>query len=263
METLHIIKIGGNVIDDAELLSDFIKDFAAISGPKILVHGGGKLATQLAGRLGVKQTLIGGRRVTDAETLEIAVMVYAGYINKTVVARLQAQQCMAIGFCGADGNLVKSKKRAPSEIDFGFVGDIEEDGVNREQFLDFLYAGITPVISPITHDGAGNLLNTNADSMVTEIAVALKSHFNIKLIYCFEKSGVLTDVTNESSYIPSLCKLQYTDLKTNGKVSEGMIPKLDNGFRALESGVSQVVICHARAIKDKFNSITGTKLVNL
>ncbi|MES1181726.1 MAG: acetylglutamate kinase, partial [Flavobacterium sp.] len=169
MEKLYVIKIGGNVIDDPQLLSKFLEDFSALRGDKILVHGGGKLATDLANSLGIKQTLIEGRRITDAETLNIAVMVYAGLINKMLVAKLQALQCNAMGFCGADGNLITSKKRIHPEIDFGFVGDIAERGIDAKQFEHLLSGGIVPVISPITHDASGNLLNTNADSMATAI----------------------------------------------------------------------------------------------
>lgn len=262
METLRIIKIGGNVIDDEQLLADVIKNFAALSGPKILVHGGGKLATQLANTLGIKQTITEGRRVTDAETLKITVMVYCGYINKTIVAGLQAQHCMAMGFCGADGNLIKSKKRPPAEIDFGFVGDIDKSGVNATQFLKLLQQGIVPVMSPITHDGNGNLLNTNADTLVTEIALALNAHYNVTLNYCFEKNGVLTDVTDDESYLPDLDKQQYAEMKAQGKISQGMIPKLDNAFRAVENGVKQVTICHAKAIKNTDGTVAGTQLLN-
>jgi len=258
METLSIIKIGGNVIDDPKLLETFLKDFSAIKGKKILVHGGGKLATNLANTLGIKQTLIDGRRVTDQETLNITVMVYAGLINKKITSRLQSLQCNAFGLSGADGNLIKSKKRKKAEVDFGFVGDVPAEGINVKLFERLLNEDIVPVISPITHDGNGNLLNTNADTMATVIAVAMKSSFNVELIYCFEKKGVLMNSYDEGSFIPALNKQDYLTLKKEGVFSGGMIPKLENAFNAIEAGVEYVLICHATDIVNIETKTTGT-----
>lgn len=261
MKKLHVIKIGGNVIDDPKQLGAFLKDFSAIKELKILVHGGGKLATEMATNLGIKQTMIDGRRVTDAETLKVAVMVYAGLINKTIVAKLQAEQCNAMGFCGADGNLIRSKKREHPEIDFGFVGDIIPDGIDAKQFEKLLNAGIVLVMAPITHDGMGNLLNTNADTMATKIASALTVAFDATLTFCFEKNGVLKDIENDESFISSLNKENYLKLKSEGIISKGMIPKLDNAFDAIENGVKHVAICHAQNISSVTTQIKGTQLI--
>lgn len=261
MKKLYVIKIGGNVIDNPDMLKDFIEDFSKIEGSKLLIHGGGKLATELADNLGIKQTMIDGRRVTDAETLNVAVMVYAGLINKNIVAKLQAQQINAFGFCGADGNLVKSKKRVNTEIDFGYVGDIIDKGVNINQFENLIDSGIVPVISPITHDGLGNLLNTNADTLAAKIASALSGVFDVELIYCFEKNGVLLNLDNEDSFIRLCNKERYKELKSSGIISKGMLPKLDNAFEAMDNGVSSVTICHAKNISGISENIIGTQLV--
>lgn len=261
MKKLHIVKIGGRVIDDHKHLGQFLKDFAALRGSKILVHGGGKVATDLANTLGIKQTIIDGRRVTDAASLNVTVMVYAGLINKTIVAKLQAEHCNAIGLSGADGNIIRSKKRKNSEIDFGFAGDVPADGIDVKQFENMLNEGITPVISPITHDGNGNLLNTNADTIATVIALALRKTYDVALTFCFEKKGVLMDTSNEESYSPVLNIQDYLKLKTDGIISKGMIPKLDNAFGAVEAGLKQVVICHAKNIQSVGKSTVGTKLI--
>lgn len=262
MEKLQVIKIGGNCIDDAESLQNFLSDFCRISGPKILIHGGGKLTTNLAGRLGVAQTLVEGRRVTNADTLDIAVMVYCGLINKKIVAALQAAQCNAMGFCGADANLVKSKKREVGGIDFGYVGDVGEDGVNVKQLTELLSKGIVPVISAITHDGGGTLLNTNADTMAAKIAIAMSASVEVSLICCFEKNGVLLDPENEESQLPVLNPLLYAALKEKGIISKGMIPKLDNAFEASHCGVKTVVVCHSKAVLDRSYPDHGTLIVS-
>jgi acetylglutamate kinase len=258
MKELQVIKIGGNCIDNPESLRNFLVDFCRIRGPKILVHGGGKLATNLADRLEVPQTLVEGRRITNAETLDIAVMVYCGLINKKIVATLQGAQCQAMGFCGADGNLVRSKKREGAGIDFGYVGDVVEGGINVKQFMKLLKHGFVPVISAITHDGAGNLLNTNADTMAAKIAAALSLYFDVSLVCCFEKNGVLLDPENDESQLSSLNPETYAELKEKGIISKGMIPKLDNAFEAAERGVKTVVICHAKAILKWTYSDHGT-----
>lgn len=255
METLHIFKIGGNVIDDQLLLEQFLADFGSVLGPKILIHGGGKKATTLAETLGIPQTMVDGRRITDAATLDVAVMVYAGLINKKIVARLQAIGCCAGGFSGADLNLVKANRRNHPEIDYGYVGDIPENGVNRRALAQLLEANRIPVFCAITHDGEGNLLNTNADTMAAQIAVAMARDYDVKLIYCFEKNGVLTDISREDSVLAVIDPERYEQLKADLTIAAGMIPKLDNAFNALENGVKQVRICHAGS----FHS--GTELV--
>jgi acetylglutamate kinase len=263
MEQLHIIKIGGNCIDDSHELELFLSNFAAITGPKILIHGGGKMATQLATKLGTKQTMVDGRRITDAQTLDIAVMVYAGLINKSIVAQLQARNCNAIGFSGADGNLIQSVKRPNQLIDFGFVGDILDDGINIRLFETFLQNGIIPVVSPITHDGNGQLLNTNADTIASKIAIALSLQYHVILTYCFEKTGVLYALENEESYLPILTKEKFTQLKVEGIISKGMLTKLDNAFAAIEQGVTQVTICNAQHLSSiGSKQIIGTQIIN-
>ena len=261
MKKLHVIKIGGNIIDDPQLLDDFLNKFNSIKDLKILVHGGGKLATNLADLMGVKQTMIEGRRITDLETLNITVMVYAGLINKTIVAKLQAKNCNAIGYSGADGNLIRSEKRVHTQIDYGYVGDIIDGGVDVQQFRGILSSGLIPIICPITHDGSGNLLNTNADTMASKIASELATLFEVTLTFCFEKNGVLMDVENDSSFLQSLNKEQYLKLKSQQIISKGMIPKLDNAFEALNKNVKSVTICNGQHISDSENQITGTKLV--
>ena len=256
MEQLFIIKIGGNIIDDEVRLEKFLQQFAHIQGKKVLVHGGGKLATRLAEQMGIQQQMVDGRRITDAQTLDLAVMVYAGLINKSIVAQLQARNCNAIGFSGADGNLIQSVKRPNHLIDYGFVGDILEDGINIYLFKTLLQNGIIPVVSPITHDGNGQLLNTNADTIASKIAIALSSQYQVILTYCFEKTGVLYAFENEESYIPILTKAKFTQLKAEGILTKGMLPKLDNAFAAIEQGVTKVTICKAEHL-----STIGTKQV--
>ena len=260
MKKLHVIKIGGNILDDPEKLEKFLADFSDLDEIKILVHGGGKLATALAEKLGIQQTLVDGRRVTDAKTLDITLMVYAGLINKSLVAKLQARQCNAMGFCGADGNLIQSTKRTHTTLDFGYVGDIPNQGVQVKLFRQLLEIGIIPVISPITHDGRGQLLNTNADTMAAEIAIALAPSFDVTLSFCFEKQGVLTDIENENSFTPVLDKNLYQQLRAMGVISKGMIPKLDNAFGAFEKGVKYVNICHAENIAGTSSQLKGTQL---
>ena len=200
MQSLQIIKIGGNVVDDAGLLDQFLHDFVQIKTSKILIHGGGKIATELAQKLNIAQTMIEGRRVTDSETLKIATMVYAGLVNKNIVAKLQSKQCNAIGLSGADANIISGKKRNHPSIDFGFVGDII--AINTNQIISFINQGLTPVFCPIIHDSEGTLLNTNADTIATQIAIALAKMYQVNLSFCFEKKGVLLDPDDDQSYIP-------------------------------------------------------------
>lgn len=242
---LNIVKIGGNIIDNEAELIPFLKDFATISNPKILVHGGGKLATRLAEKLGIQTTMIDGRRVTNADTLQVATMVYAGWINKSIVAQLQSIKCYAIGLSGADANLIPAVRRSPEPIDFGFVGDIQPHRISVKILKDTLDRNLTPVFCSITHDGKGSLLNSNADSIASALAVAMAGIVPVRLIFCFEKNGVLADVNDNNSYIRYINPKKYQTLKEEGTISQGMLPKLDNAFNALKMGVKEVQIKHA------------------
>jgi len=260
MDKLFVIKVGGNIIDDEVKLNDFLQRFSAIKEKKILVHGGGKLATKLADKLGISQKMIEGRRITDTETLQIVTMVYAGQINKNIVVKLQANNCNAIGLCGADGNLILAHKRK-SNIDYGFVGDIDEININQLRYLLDKHDAV--VVAPITHDGKGQLLNTNADTIAQELAKAGSSFAETRLIYCFEKKGVLRDASDEESVISSVTPLNYPALKNetlNGEpvISAGMIPKLENALKAVHAGVERVIIGKADELELLINGQTGT-----
>ena len=235
-----------------------IKDFSAVEGLKVLVHGGGKLATKLAADLGIEQQMIDGRRITDAATLKIVTMVYAGAINKNVVAQLQANGCNAIGLTGADGNAIKAHKRNHPTIDYGFVGDV--DTVNTSLLQSLLEQNIAVVLAPITHDGSGLLLNTNADTIAQETAKALSSIYDVELIYSFEKSGVLMDADDDASVIPSINPTTYSELKEKKVIFAGMIPKLDNAFAAINSGVSKVIIGKAEQLQQLIAGEAGTTI---
>ncbi len=258
MDKLIIIKIGGNIIDDENKLSSFLRDFAAIKANKILVHGGGKLASRLAEQMNVPQQVIDGRRITDAETLKIVTMVYAGYINKNIVAQLQARGCNALGLSGADGNAILAHKRVHPTMDYGFVGDV--DAINASLLTTLIHAGLCPVLAPITHDKAGQVLNTNADTIAQETAKALSVFYDTELIYSFEKNGVLLDIGNENSVIKKLNIAYYSQLKTEGKIFAGMIPKLDNAFSALKNGVKKVIIGKAEEIQQLLSGDKGTSI---
>jgi acetylglutamate kinase len=258
MKKLYVIKIGGNIIDDETKLSSFLRSFASIASPKILVHGGGKLATRLASQLGVEQQLIDGRRITDAETLKIVTMVYAGYINKNMVAQLQSYGCNALGLCGADGNLLTSHKRAHPTIDYGFVGDV--DMVNTTLLTNLLEQNISVILAPITHDRQGRLLNTNADTIAQEIAQAMGTFYEVDLIYSFEKSGVLMNADDDSTVINTINESSYRELKERSVIFAGMIPKLDNAFSALNKGVSRVIIGQAEQLEDLISGNAGTSI---
>lgn len=257
---LSIIKIGGNIIDDEARLSAFLDSFAGIPGKKILVHGGGKLATKVAEGLGIKQELVDGRRITDAETLKVVTMVYAGTINKGIVAQLQARGCAAMGLTGADGNAILSHKRVHPSIDYGYVGDV--DMVNTSLLTSLLLLDKTLVFAPITHDGKGMLLNTNADTIAQELARALSTGFEVSLIYSFEKSGVLLDAEDESTVIPRINAADYADLKARQVIFAGMIPKLDNAFAALRQGVVRVIIGQAEQLPLLLAGKSGTTIQN-
>ncbi len=263
MAKLYVIKIGGNVIDNPKNLEKFLYDFSKIKDLKILVHGGGKLATELAQRLGVEQQVVDGRRITDAETLKIATMVYAGIINKQIVASLQAKEINALGLSGADGNVIKANKRKVEKIDYGFVGDIKSEDVNAELISTFLSNDITPVFCAITHNGEGQLLNTNADTIASTLAIALSKKYDVQLNFCFEKKGVLKDVSDNNSVIETITPATYKKYLIDGSISKGMIPKLDNAFEAITKGVKSVVIAHSDDLINttKENEHAGTKLI--
>ena len=262
MKDLFVIKIGGNIIDDAEKLSSFLQQFAAVKGSKILVHGGGKLATRLADQLGIQQQMIEGRRITDAETLKVVTMVYAGYINKNIVAQLQAYGCNAIGLTGADANLLPAKKRTHATIDYGFAGDVEAAKFSVDSWQSLLNAGLTPVMAPITHNGQAQLLNTNADTIAQEIAKGLSGTYKVHLVYSFEKTGVLLDTNDEGSVINRMNAAYYASLKEKGLIFAGMIPKLDNAFTALNSGVQKVIIGKAEDLHNLIAGNAGTTIAN-
>lgn len=246
--TLHIIKIGGNVIDDDVQLEVFLEKFAAISGKKILVHGGGKIATRIASKLGIEAKIVEGRRITDRAMLDVVTMVYAGLANKSIVATLQKYNCDAIGLSGADGNVIKAVKRPVKEIDYGYVGDILTESVNSLTVKKLLDAGFIPVFSAITHNGSGQLLNTNADTIASALAVSLADHYETSLIYCFEKNGVLSDIEDDDSVIETITVDEFEKYKQAGVINEGMIPKLDNAFNAIQKGVKSVFIGNAEKL---------------
>jgi acetylglutamate kinase len=243
MEKLIVVKVGGKVVEDEMQLARLLTDFSIMEGYKILVHGGGRLATKLASALGIESRMVDGRRITDADTLKIVTMVYAGWINKMIVARLQALNINAIGLTGVDMNVIRSEKRPIETIDYGFVGDVK--AVNAGALALLLKQGIVPVLSPLTHDGKGNLLNTNADTIAGETAKALAGTYEVTLMYCFEKSGVLTDETDDESVIPEIDKSLFRQYREQGIITGGMIPKLENAFQAIDAGVKQVIITRA------------------
>ena len=274
---IKVVKIGGNVVDNPELLREFVKDFAAMPGMKILVHGGGVMASQMQKEMGMIPQMIEGRRVTDEETLRVVTMVYAGWCSKNITALLQAEGCNAIGLSGADGNAIKALKRAPvhveslgQDVDYGYVGDVTAESVNAKFIYSLLERGIVPVFNAINHDGNGNLLNTNADTIASSVAIAMANYkyrtprevchrceecthccddgrltHITDLIYCFEKDGVLYDKDDDSSVISEITKERFAELKAEGVVADGMIPKLSNSFKAIDSGVRRVVIKHS------------------
>lgn len=259
MKKLFVIKIGGNVIDDDKQLISFLHGFSSISENKILIHGGGKIATEMSKQLGTEAKMVDGRRITDEATLRIVQMVYGGLINKNIVAQLQSMSCNAIGITGADGNIILAKRRPIKDVDYGFVGDVET--VNAEKLFAVMHSGFSPVIAPLTHDGKGQILNTNADTMASAISVAMSKSHETNLIYCFEKAGVLKNIDDENSVIDKMNFSEYEKYKTEGIISKGMIPKLDNAFDAIKQGVKSVLICHAKDLKNVIaNQKAGTRL---
>ena len=257
MNNLTIVKVGGNLIDNAIDLDLFLDAFASISGKTLMVHGGGKLATNMATRLGIETKMVNGRRITDSENLKLVTMVYAGFVNKTIVASLQAKGKNAMGLCGCDLNILKATKRQHPTIDFGFVGDITE--INTKALSDLIESSSSLVIAPITHDGNGQLLNTNADTIVTEIAIALSTIYNVKLIYSFEKAGVLKSLDNELDVIPELSESIIKKMQENGDIHTGMMPKTDNAVKAVNNGVNEVIIGNLVSIQNKISA--GTRII--
>ena len=253
MDRLTIIQVGGKIVEDDASLQRLIDDFAAIEGKKVLVHGGGRSATKIAAELGIETKMVNGRRVTDADMLRVVTMVYGGLVNKNVVARLQACGVNALGMTGADMNIMLSHKREVKEVDYGFVGDV--DACDARMLSQLVENGVVPVIAPLTHDGKGNLLNTNADTMAGETAKALAPLYDVTLIYCFEKKGVLRDADDEDSVIPHIDEATFHRLTEEGVVQGGMIPKLENAFNAIHAGVKRVIITLATAIDGHHGTI--------
>lgn len=254
-EKLTVIKVGGKIVEEEATLLQLLNDFAHIEGYKVLVHGGGRSATKIASSLGIESQMVNGRRITDKEMLKVVTMVYGGLVNKNIVAGLQARGVNALGLTGADMNVIKSVKRPVKDIDYGFVGDVKK--VNGEFLADIIQKGIVPVMAPLTHDGEGNMLNTNADTIAGETAKALAHYFDVTLVYCFEKKGVLRDENDDDSVIPTIDEATFKQLVADGVIQGGMIPKLENSFEAINAGVKEVVITLASAIA---NAEEGTRI---
>ena len=254
MEKLTLVKVGGKIVEEPATLQQLLADFSKIEGYKVLVHGGGRSATAIATKLGIESTMVNGRRVTDEETLKVVTMVYGGLVNKQIVAGLQAMGVNALGLTGADLNYMRSDKRPVKEVDYGFVGDVKE--VNADILADLIARGVVPVLAPLTHDAKGNMLNTNADTIAGEAAKALATHFEVTLMYCFEKKGVLLSETDDDSVIDVITPQLFEKYVNEGIISGGMIPKLENAFEAINAGVKQVVITRA----DFIHTDAGTKI---
>ncbi len=254
MEKLTLIKVGGKIVEEPDTLQALLRDFAAIEGRKLLVHGGGRSATKLAEQLGIPSRMVNGRRITDADTLRVVTMVYGGLVNKNIVAGLQALGVDALGMTGADLNILRSDKRPVKDVDYGYVGDVKE--ARGDMLARLIADGVVPVLAPLTHDGHGQLLNTNADTIAGEAAKALAPYFDVTLVYCFEKKGVLRDENDDESVIPQIDKSSFERLVSDGIVQGGMIPKLENAFSAISAGVKEVVITRADTL-----SAGGTRIV--
>ena len=254
MEKVTVVKVGGAIVEDSEQLARLLKDFAAIPGKKVLVHGGGRRATKVAAALGIESKMVNGRRITDADMLEVVTMVYGGLVNKNLVAKLQANGVNALGLTGADMDVIHSHKRPLKDgIDFGFVGDVEH--ANGKMLQTLINEGITPVMAPLTHDGKGNILNTNADTIASETAKALAPYYDVTLIYSFEKKGVLSNPEDDDSVIPVITHADFERYKADGTVAGGMIPKLENALAAIDAGVKEVIITLATAIDGKHGTV--------
>ena len=246
MEKLTVIKVGGKIVEDEQSLAQLLKDFGKVEGKKVLVHGGGRSATKIGAQLGIESQMVGGRRITDAETLKVVTMVYGGLVNKNIVAKLQGEGINALGLTGADMNVMLSHKRPVKDVDYGFVGDV--DRCDGEMLAKLIAEGIVPVMAPLTHDGKGNMLNTNADTIAGETAKALAKHFDVTLIFCFEKAGVLADENDDNSVIEHIDEEEFKRLVDNGTIQGGMIPKIENSLSAVRAGVKRVIITKADAM---------------
>ena len=256
-EKLTVIKVGGKIVEEEATLNRLLDDFATIEGHKVLVHGGGRSATKIAAQLGIESKMVNGRRITDSETLKVVTMVYGGLVNKNVVAGLQARGVNALGLTGADMNVMRSVKRPVKEVDYGFVGDVEK--VDASLLSDLIYKGVVPVMAPLTHDGKGHMLNTNADTIAGETAKALAALFDVTLVFCFEKKGVLRDENDDDSVIPLITPAEFKQYVADGVIQGGMIPKLENSFAAIDAGVSEVIITLASAISGEEGSKNNPK----
>ncbi|RAI99355.1 N-acetylglutamate kinase [Chitinophaga skermanii] len=258
-QSLYVIKVGGNVIDNEALLPAFLKDLSNIQGNFILIHGGGKIATRIGEKLGIEAKMVDGRRITDAQTIDLVTMVYAGLVNKQIVAKLQAIGCNAIGLSGADGNIIPATKRPVKTVDYGFVGDVKPEDINAHAVKALLDAGMNPVFSPLTHDGHGQMLNTNADTIASSLAIALGELYHVRLIYCFEKKGVLRDANDDNTVINLIDRPIYNQLLADNILFDGILPKLENAFAAIESGVGEVLIGHADdVLQNTTDAVAGT-----
>ena len=254
MEKVTIVKVGGAIVEDNEQLAQLLTDFAAIPGKKVLVHGGGRRATKVAAALGIESKMVNGRRITDAQMLEVVTMVYGGLVNKNLVANLQAKGVNALGLTGADMDVIHSHKRPVKDgVDFGYVGDVER--ANGKMLQTLIQEGITPVMAPLTHDGNGNILNTNADTIASETAKALAPYYDVTLIYSFEKKGVLSNPDDDNSVIPVITRSDFEKYQADGTIGGGMIPKIENALAAVDAGVKEVIITLATAIDGKQGTV--------
>ncbi len=254
MEKLTLIKVGGKIVEEPDTLQQLLRDFSSIEGHKVLVHGGGRSATKIASQLGIESQMVNGRRITDAEMLKVVTMVYGGLVNKNIVAGLQALQVNALGLTGADMNIMRSDKRPVKDVDYGFVGDVKE--VNADVLASLIQQGIVPVLAPLTHDKQGHMLNTNADTIAGEAAKALAKYFDVTLMFCFEKKGVLLNENDDESVIPEIDRASFQKYVAEGIIQGGMIPKLENAFQAIDAGVKEVIITQASEI----HKHTGTRV---
>ena len=254
MEKLTLIKVGGKIVEEPDTLQQLLRDFSSIEGHKVLVHGGGRSATKIASQLGIESQMVNGRRITDAEMLKVVTMVYGGLVNKNIVAGLQALQVNALGLTGADMNIMRSDKRPVKDVDYGFVGDVKE--VNADVLASLIQQGIVPVLAPLTHDKQGHMLKTNADTIAGEAAKALAKYFDVTLMFCFEKKGVLLNEDDDESVIPEIDRASFQKYVAEGIIQGGMIPKLENAFQAIDAGVKEVIITQASEI----HKHTGTRV---
>ena len=261
MEKLFVIKIGGNIVDDPNALQKFLADFSSINAKKILVHGGGKIDTKIGEQLGIQPQYINGRRITNAATIDLVTMVYGGLINKKIVASLQSLNCNAIGLTGADANIIPAVKRPAKDVDYGFVGDLSSGQFAVGSLHLFVESGLNPVLAPLTHDGKGQMLNTNADTIASYVATELSKNFDVRLIYCFEKKGVLSNIADEGSVISLITKDTYSKLLGEKKLADGILPKMENAFAAIDSGVQEVLIGHAEDLLQNVGANTIGTLI--